>query len=968
MIDLGSEYPILFFPLRIETKYSYESTNKSLRIRFFPDQISIEQLDGRLTRKEYIKAVEYWETVKNNISLDKEAFESILSESWSSIASDYGNPRTAFIIKKVLNNYNTEFDIANPEIKQESDFNFRNEEDHITANYNTLPKQFLIYAEFKNSSLPPLRYTVAEEIQTLNLKVSPLKLFSDAFYGSRKPIPSFIDSPPEDPLVEIDPELKWLSNFNEAKNKGMAAEINLTDDQYKSGFKFIIVYGIRTDENPQKTKDLIDKLFNSHHYTSGLSFVNQNTPTNLTDPQSNDKIVFNPDTLSWIRNEFEKLNENSDGSLFQKYLGLESVSQGAQNSNIMEQLNAKKMASALFPAVLGNFIQIITTYSEKKISVDFKSIKSYFQNYVSTPGIIFRIGKVPYGLLPLTLTDEWEDTLLIPGKNFVVEFIKHFSKIWLNKSKNVSTVMRPLTGLTSEKNLINILSMEAHSQSYYSRGVRPTQYLYFMLKYFFNYPGTLSEFQKGYNDQVKNKLNNFFSKFNSPYSYIFWAFNMISGEGIKQLEYPLVGDPVYIKEIIDNIDNYYKKTNDTHIANFQDTPLLYKLLVFSANFLGINAIEENQKDIFVEDLKILSELSKEKLELMLLKTLDYTSYRLDSWITSLANQRIGYLRNKTDFKKGLLMGVYGWVEDLFPNKKYNATEGGYIHSFSQAHASAFAVARDGYLNHLKDPSKGDLLKLNLNSERIKNALELLQALQSISLPEYLGIKFERLIHDSKIDFVKDEFRKVFPIQTSDLNEFEDLNHELQDFKFPRNVTNGLLIYEEWKRLIEKRNGNSLQNLMSSDELWNKLLIRIRKYGNESNLLNILEKHFNYLLNVVDGLSDLSIYESIFQAVNMKFDHSAAIIDGMSGGEYLANMESPNIPITGPRLTLRILVPKIVSKDINSLSIPEIEDIPTDWNPSRVAEPYLFSIIAEFIDDIRFWNYATDNDGKKVPID
>ena len=45
-------------------------------------------------------------------------------------------------------------------------------------------------------------------------------------------------------------------------------------------------------------------------------------------------------------------------------------------------------------------------------------------------------------------------------------------------------------------------------------------------------------------------------------------------------------------------------------------------------------------------------------------TLDLTSHRLDTWITSLATQRLAHVR--TGQPEGLRIGGYGWVENLKP--------------------------------------------------------------------------------------------------------------------------------------------------------------------------------------------------------------------------------------------------------------------------------------------------------------
>ena len=51
--------------------------------------------------------------------------------------------------------------------------------------------------------------------------------------------------------------------------------------------------------------------------------------------------------------------------------------------------------------------------------------------------------------------------------------------------------------------------------------------------------------------------------------------------------------------------------------------------------------------------------------------MDINSYRLDAWISSLANRRIEEMRNhqteNEDYSKGIYFGAYGWVENLKKN-------------------------------------------------------------------------------------------------------------------------------------------------------------------------------------------------------------------------------------------------------------------------------------------------------------
>ncbi len=965
MIDLGPEYPILLFPIRIETKYAEEAGVKKLRIRFFPDQVSIEGLDPRLTQEEYDDAKAYWEEVGKYVGTSE--FETKRNEVWLTLVEEYDCYRASYIVKKVINyDPTTDPDPESPIIRPVSEFEFRSTEDHVSASYNTLPKKFIIYGEYNDSALTPLEHIVTEPTLVAGLKVSPLPIVVKAFEGSIQAPVAPLPPPSDDPYEDLDEELKWMSNFEEAKNKGMAAEIPQTDQEYDSGFKYLIVYGVRDHQTPQETKAMIKKLFNSHHYDHGFSFLKQNTPTNLIDGQNDEFSSADPEPVNWRNDEFTRLEDGSDGKLFEKILGLDFVAQGVQNANIREQIESKNMASALFPAVLGYYFQRFLFHNELPNPIPLATLKSFFENYVSPPGIVFRIGQVPYGVLPTTILNQWIDQELIPRTDYVKTFFGKLQETWLKLAEEVPSVMNPEVDVTPEQNLINILSMDAHSHSYYVRGVRLLQYVYFLVSYFFSYRKPFSELQNLHKEKAAALWNQTFShsEDQNPTNLESWFYNVVPGDGISELTYPLVGDPKYINELIDNIDEYYRKTEDEHVANYQDTPLLQKLLIFSANFLGTYNIEDNQKQEFIDNLTVLSQLSPEKLELLLLKTLDYTSYRLDSWLTAFAAQRLQQLRSNPANKKGLYLGVFGWIENLKPNEKSPAYEGGYIHGFSHAHASALAIARDGYLNQLSDPEKKDLLKINLNSERTRNALETCQALQNIPLSEFLGMKLERRLHDADLDYVIDEFRTHFPLQTDDIEELSEVVDETRERVVPRNLTNGLQVQEHWKRLKDSLNGISIQNFLRTDETWKPFYDDIQRYfSSNPNLIAKLSSHLNYLLDIVDGLSDLLLLESLYQVVNLKFDHSAAVLDGMSGDGQIPPLESPYIPITGPRITRRIILPIVIDPfTVGTLTVPAADSNPVEMNPKKLAEPHFNNILASYYGDLRFWISEKDEDG------
>ena len=93
---MDHRHPIVFFPFRIETKYDKsEDGGLTLRLRFYPDQITINNFDPRLTRKEVEDARDYWKAIGQSTG-DR-------NSAWIKLANQYGLPRAAYISKAVIN-------------------------------------------------------------------------------------------------------------------------------------------------------------------------------------------------------------------------------------------------------------------------------------------------------------------------------------------------------------------------------------------------------------------------------------------------------------------------------------------------------------------------------------------------------------------------------------------------------------------------------------------------------------------------------------------------------------------------------------------------------------------------------------------------------------------------------------------------------------------------------------------------
>ncbi len=154
-------------------------------------------------------------------------------------------------------------------------------------------------------------------------------------------------------------------------------------------------------------------------------------------------------------------------------------------------------------------------------------------------------------------------------------------------------------------------------------------------------------------------------------------------------------------------------------------------------------------------LAALEQVPADRFLPLLMEVLDIYSHRWDAWATSLATKRLADTR--ATGATGIRLGGYGWVENLHRNP--GRVSDGYIHAPSQHHAATAAVLRSGFLAHDRSGS----LAVDLTSRRARTARWLLGGVRrGQNLGALLGYRFERALHDARLDQLKEFYRTNFP--------------------------------------------------------------------------------------------------------------------------------------------------------------------------------------------------------------
>jgi hypothetical protein len=326
--------------------------------------------------------------------------------------------------------------------------------------------------------------------------------------------------------IKVDDKIKWMFDFREAVRKGMGIVMELefpfTEGQTENVFDKLLVLGLKLNKErfiepiigkdysavnlAEHSKDLIEQLFNNHHYNgNGMSLLKIGTPTNNTD-QSDSGFWFDDESyedsfkVETQGNLFQVTNsslDKTDGQRLAESLGLDyDIFQNISNSNNKDVSEAKMFNRMLWNGTIGYYMQELFSGMFTRESVT--KTKEFFTKYVTARGVIppVRIGSQPYGILPTTAFSKWEfgyeadlsnffgsnnvsyDDLwsneFIADQNFHVRLKSLFdilNKEWYKLAhEKVLRIDKPLdAGETAQQRFIKMLGLHATSTEFFSR-------------------------------------------------------------------------------------------------------------------------------------------------------------------------------------------------------------------------------------------------------------------------------------------------------------------------------------------------------------------------------------------------------------------------------------------------------------------------------------------------------------------
>lgn len=473
MGDLSGEIPILLFPLRVQTRFVDGPDGGSLRIRVYPDDISVQSHEPKLTRNEQTVGDQFWSAPQTKP--DSETLTQ--TEIWRGMVGQFGPRRAAWI---------------------------RHATDPAAAR-----GPVLVNAPLR----VPAVWTLPERL-VFRVYGSENRLLIPEILG--KPIPDGLEMgfDPTRPNMgfqrgesdfEYPPELRWQADFAEAEKVGMGITIPSASLGNIRRIERLVVLGVRLSSDEKASAELLEKLIEDHRYSDGFSILPQGTPTNVTEDRDVPSEPDPDEVLAWLRNGGEFQNEDLDKARYEDEVdGLRLAHALGISPEAMRYVaragqpdgrESIRMKRALWAGTFGYYAQqMLSPFFDDPKALErdpnrgerlLLAARFFFTHFVFARGPLpaIRVGDQPYGILPVSgdmlqgadeRLPQWDEPFVDQFTDLIQQKLLILSRAWIEA---IPKIGRAGAGDNAEARLLDILGLQPSSTEYRSERLVGPEYL-----------------------------------------------------------------------------------------------------------------------------------------------------------------------------------------------------------------------------------------------------------------------------------------------------------------------------------------------------------------------------------------------------------------------------------------------------------------------------------------------------------
>ena len=817
--------PLVLLPVRIETAYLPGPAGTDLVVRVYPDDIHVDSHEPELTATELAAGTAYWNAVWG-----AGANQARLDAAWSLILGQLKPSRASWTV-----------DILTPSVQRPAD-ETPVDQPQPGPPLPTVATRTGNFTRAAHTTLLPDHWHVLgfrDGNELFNVDGSPIPDTLNVSFGPPGTSANSSDLP-------FDDDSRWLVDLDAAIAAGMALRIPLTGPDFANDLSVdqLFVLGVSAQIVPADASSRLETTLVAHQYTNGLGFLPPGTPTNNTSAtRSAWQSAPQPPTPSEIeitRAQYQA-GSKQNAALVANTLSIDgSQALCIADNGLMDQQTATFMLQMqLWNALEGKALSLLYWqwdippgdepsqggWNLHNDPTTTEMLSDHILGWVRSRGTlpVLRVGNQPYGLLPTSSLADWaaDDDPTAPLVSWLRSFLTYFEAA-------VGSVPRVMVGGESDpdSSVADVLKRLPVSEIIMLRQdgdpvsvavsnqplpIAPIPGLPVTSELFYAAPadsasrmpipvvgdskadqGLLIQWLALFNDSIAvidGTMSN--QDWLTKYKPIIGASSFPGApppDLFTSLFQDAVTDPLDTNSNDSNVAGIIlgawafdeEKNNPTFQQNVQE--LLPRAKTFAAQLADLCALDPANYDPVLREL------------------FDVASHRFDAWVTSLYARRLDQLR--TAKPAGIVLGAYGWVEDLAPRTDLTAVTTPpagfdsvfssdlqkYIHAPSMQHAATAAVLRAGYDSH-PDPSA---LAVNLVSARVRVADWLAEGVRNgQTVGALLGYRFERGLHDANLDAMIETLRTQHPLPLPTGPDADENGTAAREVIAARNVVDGL---------------------------------------------------------------------------------------------------------------------------------------------------------------------------------
>ena len=461
--------PILLLPLRIETRWQDAGRDgAALRVRVYPDDVSVTNHEPVLTLPEVEHGQGYWSAVRA-----AGADAAAAAAAWDSIARRFGGNRAAWVARQTR-----------------------------PLNWDAVVADTTLAMAFPDLPTKPSAWTTAQHSRVLpdrfvllawrdgKIRVSQVgRPIDDIVVLGPSPVEGEVDGEASVSREEGDRSLKfgaafdWVRDFDRAVDCGMAFRVAVPAED-ASGFDRLLVLGLKLSADAPDAQALVEGLIDNHHYSrGGFELLRQGTPTNNTDSAgSGYQRGVETGVAATSPPQFDPRDDRAsatDGQRFADFLGIAyDPLRHADGAGYADHAEAVAMNRALYAGTLGYYLDHMLNEVVDEHALG--TLRRHFTDLVTGRGPIaaFRVGSQPYGVLPTSSMGRWQPTATRRGVDgpavrrgdpfeaSLVHVLRAFDQAWTTLVPDVRRLGR---GAESSADLLAVLGLHPTSVEFHQR-------------------------------------------------------------------------------------------------------------------------------------------------------------------------------------------------------------------------------------------------------------------------------------------------------------------------------------------------------------------------------------------------------------------------------------------------------------------------------------------------------------------